>query len=54
MRRMKRAGDVYRTKAQECRERAELATSQTDRERWLKLALEWARLGENVDRTLKD
>jgi hypothetical protein len=48
---MKKAGDPYRERARSCRDRAESAASDADREKWLVIANEWERLGDSVDRS---
>jgi hypothetical protein len=48
---MKKAGDPYRDRARSCRDRAESAASDADREKWLVIANEWERLGDSADRS---
>jgi hypothetical protein len=45
---MDRAAD-YRKRADECRQKAEAATNQHDKEAWLKLADEWLMLAKNAE-----
>jgi hypothetical protein len=44
---MKKAGDPYRDRARSCRDRAESAASDADREKWLVIANE----GDGADRS---
>jgi hypothetical protein len=44
----KRSTDHYRQQAEECREQAERALRDEDRESWLKLAAKWRRLAEGA------
>ena len=46
----------YRREAEECRRNAEVALRPIDREAWLRLAADWAKLAEGAELTqrLKD
>jgi hypothetical protein len=43
------AADRYRREAEECRQNAEHAIRPIDREAWLRLAADWAKLAEAAE-----
>jgi hypothetical protein len=46
------AANRYRREAEECRWNADKAMRPVDREAWLQLAAEWAKLAESAERSL--
>jgi hypothetical protein len=46
--------DRYRREAEECRQNAESAIREIDREAWLRLAADWAKLAEGAERIPSD
>lgn len=43
---------LYQKKAEECRQRSQSALSSLDKEAWLRLAEEWTRMAQEIERRL--
>ena len=43
----------YKNKAEECRQQAEKSLSSLDKESWLRLAEDWTKMAQEVERRLR-